>query len=148
MKLQDQLKKSRGFDTWLAVGRTNLKVHRALNVLLGDLDLSIAQHEVLVTIARHPGLTQRELSERLLVIKSNATALLKKLESRGLVTRETDSSDSRARRLDLTPRGKALVRESFAVQDQVVRAMTSVMTDNEIEMTAAIMATLTRRPWP
>ena len=87
MGLQKQLRKPRGFDTWLLVGRTNLKVHRVLNLLLGELDLSLAQHEILVTIRRSSGLTQRELSEQLLVVKSNATALLQKLESRGLIRR-------------------------------------------------------------
>ena len=86
MSKQKPLRNPRGFDTWLTVGRTNLKVHRTLNQLLGELDLSLAQHEILVTIRRHPNLTQRELAHRLHVIKSNATALLNKLEARGLIT--------------------------------------------------------------
>ena len=74
MPKQKPLRNPRGFDSWLTVGRTNLKVHRALNQLLGELDLSLAQHEILVTIRRHPGIAQRELADRLHVIKSNATA--------------------------------------------------------------------------
>lgn len=139
MPLQKRLQPPRGFDTWLAVGRTNLKVHRALNLLLGELDLSLAQHEILVTIRRHNGLTQRELSEQLLVVKSNATALLQKLEARGLVERSPDPDDSRIKRLTLTGSGDALVAKSFAVQTRVVEAMTSVMTDEELEMTGDVM---------
>lgn len=139
MPLQKRLQPPRGFDTWLAVGRTNLKVHRALNLLLGELDLSLAQHEILVTIRRHNGLTQRELSEQLLVVKSNATALLQKLEARGLVERSPDPDDSRIKRLTLTRSGDALVAKSFAVQTRVVEAMTSVMTDEELEMTGDVM---------
>ncbi len=133
MTLQKRLRKPRGFDTWLTVGRTNLKVHRALNLLLGELDLSLAQHEILVTIRRQSGLTQGELAEQLLVIKSNATALLKKLEARGLVRRTRDPADSRIRRLSLTRSGDMLVEKSYAVQTRVVRAMASVMTDEELE---------------
>ena len=139
MALQKALRKPRGFDTWLMVGRTNLKVHRALNLLLGELDLSLAQHEILVTIRRHSGLTQRELSERLLVVKSNATALLKKLEARGLVRRITDPEDSRVKRLSLTRAGDALVRRSFAVQSKVIKAMASVMSDAELDRMADVM---------
>ena len=139
MALQKQLRKPRGFDTWLEVGRTNLKVHRALNLLLGELDLSLAQHEILVTIRRHPGLTQRELSDRLLVVKSNATALLKKLEARGLVRRVPDPDDSRVKRLNLTRAGEALVQQSFAVQTRVIKAMAAVMSDDELEQTADLM---------
>ena len=140
MTLQKPLRNPRGFDTWLKVGRTNLKVHRALNLLLGELDLSLAQHEILVTIHRDNHLTQRELSERLLVVKSNATALLKKLEARRLVRRTTDPDDSRVKRLSLTAAGHELVRASFAVQSKVVRAMASVMSDEELEHMTDIMS--------
>ena len=139
MPLQKQLQMPRGFDTWLTVGRTNLKVHRVLNLLLGELDLSLAQHEILVTIRRDSGLTQRELSEQLLVVKSNATALLKKLEARGLVRRTPDPDDSRIKRLSLTRKGNGLVERSFAVQTKVVKAMVSVVTDAELEFIADIM---------
>lgn len=139
MQKQRPLGTPRGLDTWLTVGRTNLKVHRALNQLLGELDLSLAQHEILVTIRRNPNLTQRELAERLHVIKSNATALLKKLEARGLVTRKTDNDDSRVNRLNLTRSGRSLVEKSFAVQTRVIEAMASVMSDKELRDTADMM---------
>lgn len=139
MSKQTPLSSPRGLDTWLRVGRTNLKVHRALNQLLGELDLSLAQHEILVTVCRHPNLTQQELADRLHVIKSNATALLKKLEARGLLTRTSDAADSRINRLALTRSGRALVKRSFAVQARVIEAMASVMTDRELAMTADVM---------
>ena len=139
MPKQKRLRNPRGFDTWLTVGRTNLKVHRTLNQLLGELDLSLAQHEILVTIRRHPNLTQRELADRLHVIKSNATALLNKLEARGLITRTTDPEDSRVNRLNLSRSGGALVEKSFAVQTRVIKAMTSVMSDEELEFTSDLM---------
>lgn len=139
MPKQKPLGAPRGLDTWLTVGRTNLKVHRALNQLLAELDLSLAQHEILVTICRNPNLTQRELADRLHVIKSNATALLKKLEARELVKRRTDNEDSRVNRLNLTRSGRALVEKSFAVQSRVIGAMASVMTDEELRNTADVM---------
>jgi DNA-binding MarR family transcriptional regulator len=139
MSKQKPLRNPRGLDTWLTVGRTNLKVHRTLNQLLGELDLSLAQHEILVTIRRHPNLTQRELAARLHVIKSNATALLNKLEARGLIARTTDLEDSRVNRLNLSRSGRALVEKSFAVQTRVIKAMTSVMSDEELEFTSDLM---------
>ena len=140
MSLQNRFKEPRGFDAWLSVGRTNQKVHRILNLLLGELGLSLAQHEILLTIDRQSGLTQRELSDQLLVIKSNATALLKKLEARALVRRDSDPHDSRVKRLKLTRSGRALVKKSFAVQASVVEAMAAVMTDDELEHTKVMMS--------
>lgn len=139
MKTESKLDKARGFDVWLGVGRANLKCHRVLNTLLGRLGLSLAQHEVLQTIRRHDGLTQKELSERLLVVKSNVSALIKKLSARGLVTRRVDDGDSRNKRLSLTPAGVDLVRQSFDLQNRVVEAMTSVFSDDDLQRIAAVM---------
>ena len=133
MPPEAKLRKARGFDVWLEVGRTNIKVHRVLNQLLDTVDLSLAQHEILVNIHHNTGLTQKQLSDQLLVVKSNVTALLKKLESRGLVQRQVDPQDSRNKRLSLTEAGEALLHRSFALQNTVVEAMMSVMSDAELE---------------
>lgn len=131
--------KVRGFDVWLEVGRANLKCHRVLNSLLAEVELSLAQHEVLATIERHDGLTQKELSERLLVVKSNISALIKKLETRGLVRRRTDRDDSRNKRLSLTGKGAKLVQRSFELQNRVVEAMTSAFSDADLTNISAVM---------
>ena len=134
-----KFRKTRGFDTWLTVGRTNLQVHRALNHALAEVDLSLAQHEILVAIWQNTGLTQKQLSEKLLVIKSNVSALVKKLEVRGLVLRTADASDTRNKRLSLTPAGTTLVKKSFALQNRIVDAMASVMSDEELAMISDVM---------
>jgi len=140
MNKAKKLEKTRGFDVWLTVGKTNLKVHRALNQSIGELDLSLAQHEILLSIWQKPGLTQKQLAENLLVVKSNVSALIKKLEARGLVNRDCDPCDTRNKCLSLTADGKRLVRKSFERQNRVVDAMASVMSDAELKMTGDIMS--------
>ncbi|MBT8067991.1 MAG: MarR family transcriptional regulator [Gammaproteobacteria bacterium] len=135
-----KLEKTRGFDVWLAVGRTNLKVHRALNQTIGELDLSLAQHEILLSIWQKPGLTQKQLAENLLVVKSNVSALIKKLEARGLVHRECDPCDTRNKCLSLTDAGERLVRQSFERQNRVIDAMVSEMSDAELKMISEVMS--------
>ena len=139
MSSDAKLQKARGFDVWLEVGRTHIKVHRVLNQMLDTVDLSLAQHEILINIYYNTGLTQKQLSEQLLVVKSNVTALLKKLESRGLVQRKIDSHDSRNKRLSLTKAGEQLLQRSFALQNTVVEAMMSVMSDAELDQLDALM---------
>lgn len=138
MELEAKLVKTRGFDVWLAVGRNNLKVHRALNLSLAELDLSLAQHEILVAIRQNPGITQKALAANLLVVKSNVSALIKKLEARGLVHRECDPADARNKCLGLTEAGHELVLKSLARQNKIVEAMAAVMSDEDLERTAAI----------
>ena len=139
MSVRAENTKTRGFDVWMEVGRTNLKVHRVLNLLLGELDLSLAQHEILVALRNRPGQTQQELSNRLMLVKSNASALIRKLEDRGLVQRTPDPEDTRNKRVRLTRSGQALVRKSFAVQNRVIKAMADVMSDADLEHTHAVM---------
>ena len=138
MKLNTKLTKTRGFDVWLAVGRNNLKGHRALNQSLAELDLSLAQHEILLAIRQNPGITQKALAASLLVVKSNVSALIKKLEGRGLVHRECDPADARNKCLGLTKAGHELVLKSFARQNKIIDAMTAVMSDEDLERMAAI----------
>jgi len=140
MESAPKLKKTRGFDVWLTVGKTNLKVHRALNQSLAELELSLAQHEILMSVWQKPGMTQKQLAENLLVVKSNVSALIKKLEGRGLVHRDCDPRDTRNKCLVLTEAGRKLVQQSFERQNKIVDAMASVMSDEELETIGEIMA--------
>ncbi|MGB5331910.1 MAG: MarR family transcriptional regulator [Woeseiaceae bacterium] len=140
MKTGKKLEKTRGFDVWLAVARTNVKVHRALNQSLGELDLSLAQHEILLSIWQKSGITQKQLAESLLVVKSNVSALIRKLEARGLVNRDCDPCDSRNKRISLTEAGRKLVQQSFERQNRIIGAMASVMNDKELQLTGDVMA--------
>lgn len=139
VKNAKKLTKTRGFDVWLAVGRTNLKVHRALSQSLAELDLSLAQHEILLAIWQKSGITQQQLARNLLVVKSNVSALLKKLEARGLVHRDCDPCDTRNKCLSLTDDGQQLVQQSFERQNRIIDAMASVMNDEELDMTGEVM---------
>ena len=139
MNMDTKLNKTRGFDVWLAVGRNNLKVHRALNQSLAELGLSLAQHEILLAIRQDPGITQKALAANLLVVKSNVSALIKKLEARGLVRRDCDPADARNKCLELTGAGNKLVLKSLARQNKIIAAMASVMSDDDLERTAQVM---------
>ncbi|MEM8997985.1 MAG: MarR family transcriptional regulator [Acidobacteriota bacterium] len=133
-----------GYSTWLAVGATSLKCQRALSGLLKDLDLSIAQHEVLVKVYRHEGLTQKELANHLLVVKSNVTALIRRMEARNLVRRDADGADARRRRLSLTEEGRALVHRSIALQNRVIDVMLSGLSRDDLARLDSIMERVSR----
>lgn len=125
--------------TWLLVGQTHMKCQHVLQRDLRALDLSIAQHDVLVGIKGHEGLTQRQLADVLHVVKSNVTGLVQKLEQRGLVVRSQDSGDARSNRLSLTDAGRALVRRSLNIQKRVVTAMLAPLDANELAQLESVM---------
>lgn len=71
--------------------------------------LTAAQYNVLNLLApRTAGLSQRELSDLLVVDRSNVTGLLDRMEKAGWVNRADDPADRRVYRVTLTPAGRRL----------------------------------------
>ena len=124
----------RGYDAWIAVVRNYQKCFRLLSRLLEPLGLSVAQHEVLLTIGRSQGMTQQELAERLLVAKSNVSGLLQRLEMQRLVSREPHPDDRRSKRILLTPKGQRVLLRSAALQARVVEMMMGTLDDQELAL--------------
>jgi len=76
--------------------------------------ISPAQFNVLNVLADHPeGLSQREISDILVVDRSNVTGLIDRMSAAGWVRREAVPGDRRAWRVRLTPAGRALWKEAF-----------------------------------
>jgi DNA-binding MarR family transcriptional regulator len=129
----------KGHTSWLSVVKCYLKCQKVMNTKLAKLDLTTAQHELLMHINLKPGISQQQVSDRLLVVKSNTSALLKKLEFRELIKRRKDQQDARVQHLHLTKAGKQKLKLSMSVQAEVVQAMTAVMTDEEIKNNLVVM---------
>jgi DNA-binding MarR family transcriptional regulator len=72
--------------------------------------LTTGQYHALVALAQAPGMGVAELAARLLTVKSNASGIVDRLESLGLVSRHQDETDNRRVRLELTQLGKATIR--------------------------------------
>jgi len=81
------------------------------------LGLNRAEFTALAVLTRIPGITQRELAERLDVEPITVARLLDRLALRNLVERRPDPRDRRVWRLHLRPEGTAL---SEAVQTELV----------------------------
>jgi DNA-binding MarR family transcriptional regulator/GNAT superfamily N-acetyltransferase len=91
---------------------------------LADSDLAPSAVHAIIEIGASPGIQARDLADILRLDKSNASRQIAKLESAGLVTRETSSDDGRSSDLYLTEAGQKLRRkiDRFAT-DQVSNAL-------------------------
>ncbi|MEM1090610.1 MAG: MarR family winged helix-turn-helix transcriptional regulator [Pseudomonadota bacterium] len=127
------------FAAWLSVVKTYALCEKALTRALAPLQLSIPKNDVLMNIARRPGLTQQRLADRLLVARSNVSMLLRDLERDGLVSRRPCATDGRVKELFLTDEGEALVARSRPVQQAVVSHMLGVCGPEEVEQMAEVM---------
>ena len=138
-KVAVEVEQDKGLVAWLEVVKAYQACYAALSREFKPLDLSVAQHDMLVAIYNADGVNQQHLAEKLLVVKSNVTALLSRLETRGLVLREVDTQDARAKQVYLTPEGRALVEKSLERQRVVLEQMVSALDVDEIEMLEATM---------
>jgi len=107
---------SPGFLFW----RITLRWQRVMVAVLRPLGLTHVQFVLLasvwwLTVVAGERPTQRRLAEHAGTDPMMTSQVLRSLESKGLVTRAVDPADSRARRLDVTPRGAALAQSAVAV---------------------------------
>ncbi|MDE2006570.1 MAG: MarR family transcriptional regulator [Rhodospirillales bacterium] len=86
--------------------------------------LAKAEFSALAILARHPGLTQRELAERLNVEPVTVARLLDRLTARGWVERRPDPRDRRVWRLHPGPEAEPVTREIAATLRDLARRLT------------------------
>lgn len=82
-------------------------------------DLTKPQYAVLRSIAENPGIEQVQLTDVAISSKATLAEMLSRLESRGLLIRETDPADKRRRFITLTGEGKAVLTQSQPLGQQV-----------------------------
>lgn len=71
-----------------------------------ELGVTPAEAGVIRIIGRSPGISQRELAQKLGAAQSRVVALLDRLEDSGLAARTRSESDRRVQRLELTDAGR------------------------------------------
>ncbi|QVQ26447.1 bifunctional helix-turn-helix transcriptional regulator/GNAT family N-acetyltransferase [Achromobacter deleyi] len=91
---------------------------------LAGSDLAPSAVHAIIEIGLQPGIQARDLAAILRLDKSNTSRQVAKLESAGLLTRETSSDDARSSRLSLTEAGNKLrARIDQFATDQVSHAL-------------------------
>ncbi|EGM71570.1 MarR family winged helix-turn-helix transcriptional regulator [Shewanella sp. HN-41] len=81
---------------------------RAYRPLLDKLELTYPQYLVMLVLWEEQGISVKTLGDKLFLDSGTLTPLLKRLESKGLVSRGRSEQDERVRVLALTPEGIAL----------------------------------------
>ena len=94
---------------------------RELDLLKGDYlesGCTFKQCHALYELDQSPPPTLLELAESLLIDKSNASRLVKKLEQSGLVKAKQDAKDRRQKRLTLSSKGKRVLNHVLSLAHQ------------------------------
>ena len=130
----EKLSLSRGRKAWLAVVRAYLLCDAVLIARLAAVGVRVGEHEVLINLARTPGMTQQELAQHSFSAKSGISMLLVRMEKQGLLMRKADASDARVKRVYLTKKGGVLAEKSIRIQAELVEGMTQTFSDEELRM--------------
>ncbi len=105
----------------------------AENEILRDHDTTMWAYAVLLGLGTKPVRTQAALADAIGADRTRIIAILDDLQDRGLITREPDPADRRARLVALTNTGKQL-RDSVqgSIQRREERLLTTLKTSDRI----------------
>ncbi len=87
--------------------------------LLDKLDLTYTQYITMMVMWEHENVTVKELGDYLFLDSGTLTPLLKRLESKGFVTRERSKEDERIVDVKITDKGKALQEEAKNIPGEI-----------------------------
>ncbi len=92
---------------------------RAYRPLLSELDLTYPQYLAMMVIWEKNGINVKDLGHELHLDSGTLTPLLKRLETKGFVTRERSSQDERIRLVYLTEQGTELKNKTLSVPNGI-----------------------------
>ena len=95
------------------------EVTRRYAPFLAELDLTYTQYVVMMYLWEFEGCTVREMGDCLMLDPSTLTPLLKKLESKGYITRTRSETDERSLNIGLTDAGSQLKDKALNVPEQM-----------------------------
>jgi DNA-binding MarR family transcriptional regulator len=140
---------------WRAFLHAHAAVMRELEAqLVAEREMTLAEYDALVQLASAPGarLRMSELASRVLLSRSGVTRLVDRLETQGLVGRESCGSDARGSFAALTPAGVRCLREAMPVHLRGVgQVFLDVIGDDDaavVERAMTAVAEASGRPIP
>jgi MarR family transcriptional regulator, 2-MHQ and catechol-resistance regulon repressor len=105
-----------------------------------SLRLTPSQFDVIVTLGDTTGLTCSQLSSQTLVTKGTLTGVLDRLAKKGLIRRESVTSDKRRTKIKLTEKGGALFRKVFAAHVAFIRPFFErALSQQEVETASRLL---------
>ena len=90
---------------------------------LEKLDLTYPQYLVLLLLWESDNRTVGEIGERLLLDSGTLTPLLKRMEQKGLLTRNRNPDDERQVTLLLTESGRTMQNQAMEIPDQLQESL-------------------------
>ena len=100
------------------------EVVRRYKPFLDEIDLTYTQYITMMVLWEKKQVTVKELGESLFLDSGTLTPLLKKMEGKGLLTRERSKEDERVLLVTITEEGEALTENAVNVPTQLMSCIT------------------------
>ena len=100
------------------------EVVRRYKPFLDEIDLTYTQYITMMVLWEKKQVTVKELGESLFLDSGTLTPLLKKMEGKGLLTRERSKEDERVLLVTITEEGEALKEKAVNVPSQLMSCIT------------------------
>ena len=91
--------------------------------LLNDMDITYPQYLVMIVLWEEKLLSVKELGNRLDLDSGTLTPLLKRLEQKGVLTRQRDPEDERSVLIGLTEMGIAMQEKATAIPAELNKCL-------------------------
>ena len=114
LKLCNQL-----FFPLYAASKEIIKIYKPL---LDKIDLTYTQYITMLVLWEFEEITAKELGNKLYLDSGTLTPLLKKLETKGYITRKRSSRDERNLNVTLTKKGSALKENAVDIPTSVAKS--------------------------
>lgn len=114
-----------------AIHRISAQLARITNPIFNQLDIDLDTARIIVILLDRKMIPISELIELMLLPQSTISHQLRRLENRGLITRQRLAADQRSVAVALTPLGKKVAKEANAMSKKVQKTMVKGMDEDE-----------------
>jgi DNA-binding MarR family transcriptional regulator len=108
-----------------------------------DTGLSFSHVNILMRLFHSGKSGVSEIGEQMGITNAAASQTVDRLVNMGLIMRTEDPIDRRAKRLDLTPKGKELIEKGIDVRSHWIETLTDSLSTQELEMITSALTILT-----
>ncbi len=119
-------------------------VRRRLRAATASPELRPAQVELMLVVARHPGLSVAAAAREMNLADNSVSTLVNQLVRAGMLIRRTDPADRRAARLEVTPAARQRIEDYRERRARLVGARMEELTDADLAAIEAALPALRR----
>ncbi|HUH87072.1 MAG TPA: MarR family transcriptional regulator [Pusillimonas sp.] len=113
------------------IGRLDHVLNRRIRDAIAPWEVTAAQYTALSVLNSHGQLSNAQLAERSMVSPQSANEMVKLMQARGWITRESAASHGRIIHIRLTPQGEELLAECDAAVVRVEKALLAELDEDQ-----------------